>query len=116
MTLAKVNILYEANERLAGSDGTISIKIARDGGKNAQEYKGPYDADGIVTYVKRQYGPPSVEINTLDDAQNFINRNKIAIVSTLFSSDFVPTWSSSWNPRFALLAGRHIPSIFWRGI
>lgn len=92
-----MNILNKANEGLAGSDGTISIKIVREGGENVQEYKGPNDADGIVTYVKRQYGPASVEISTLEDAQNFISDNKIAIVSNLFSSYFVPTWSSSWN-------------------
>lgn len=56
----------------------------REGGKNVQEYKGPYDADGIVKYVKRQYGPASVEIRTLEDAQIFLSDNKIAIVSTLF--------------------------------
>ncbi|XP_023535802.1 protein disulfide-isomerase-like [Cucurbita pepo subsp. pepo] len=80
LTLAKVNIFNEANEGLAGSDGTISIKIVREGGKNVQEYKGPLDADGIVEYVKRQYGPASVEINTVEDAQNFISDNKIAVV------------------------------------
>ncbi|KAE8649622.1 protein disulfide-isomerase isoform X1 [Cucumis sativus] len=80
LVLAKVNISKQANVGLAGSDGRISIKIVRDGGKNVQEYKGPYDADGIVKYVKRQYGPASIEINTLEDAQIFLSDNKIAIV------------------------------------
>ncbi|XP_022138717.1 protein disulfide-isomerase-like [Momordica charantia] len=80
LTLAKVNILDEANTGLAGSKGVISMKIVRDGGKVVQEYKGPEVADGIVEYVKRQYGPASVEINTLEAAQKFISDKKIGIV------------------------------------
>lgn len=69
------------------------MKIVRDGGKVVQEYKGPEVADGIVEYVKRQYGPASVEINTLEAAQKFISDKKIGIVSFVFSfSDCFPTW------------------------
>lgn len=76
----------------------------REGGKNVQEYKGPYDADGIVKYVKRQYGPASVEIRTLEDAQIFLSDNKIAIVGIF------PQFSGGKFENYTILAKKLRPT------
>ncbi|ONM32957.1 Protein disulfide isomerase-like 1-2 [Zea mays] len=60
--------------------GFPTIKIFRDQGKNIQEYKGPREADGIVHYLKKQVGPASKEIKSLEDAAALIDDKKIYIV------------------------------------
>ncbi|KAL5672271.1 hypothetical protein ACJX0J_016577, partial [Zea mays] len=59
--------------------GFPTIKIFRDQGKNIQEYKGPREADGIVHYLKKQVGPASKEIKSLEDAAALIDDKKIYI-------------------------------------
>ncbi|XAR62810.1 Protein disulfide-isomerase [Bertholletia excelsa] len=71
VALAKVDANDEKNEELAN---------LRNGGKNIQEYKGPRDAEGIVEYLKKQSGPASAEIKSVDDANALINGNKIIVV------------------------------------
>lgn len=60
--------------------GFPTIKIFRNQGKNIQEYKGPREADGIVEYLKKQAGPASVEIKSLEDVTNIITDKKIIAV------------------------------------
>lgn len=82
--LAKVDANEEANKGLASEydvKGFPTIKILRNGGKIIQEYKGPREADGIVTYLKKQSGPASVEIKSADDATTVIGEKKIVVVS-----------------------------------
>ncbi|GER35248.1 protein disulfide-isomerase [Striga asiatica] len=60
--------------------GFPTIKILRNGGKSIQEYKGPREADGIASYLKRQAGPASTEIKSAEDAASLIDEKKIFIV------------------------------------
>ncbi|TKY74257.1 disulfide-isomerase protein [Spatholobus suberectus] len=83
VVLAKIDADDEKNRDLASEfevRGYPTIKILRNGGKNVQEYKGPYEADGIVDYLKKQSGPASTEIKCVDDATAVIGENKVAIV------------------------------------
>ncbi|KAK4363729.1 hypothetical protein RND71_018970 [Anisodus tanguticus] len=83
IVLAKYDASDEANRELAGQykiQGFPTIKILRDGGKKVQEYNGPRDAAGIVSYLKKQVGPASAEINSKEDATNLIDEKKIFVV------------------------------------
>ncbi|KAL2504688.1 Protein disulfide isomerase-like 1-2 [Abeliophyllum distichum] len=83
IVLAKVDANDESNRELASEfeiQGFPTIKILRNGGKNIQEYKGPREADGIVDFLKKQVGPPSAEIKSVEDAGNLINEEKIYVV------------------------------------
>ncbi|XP_054799237.1 protein disulfide-isomerase [Prosopis cineraria] len=83
VVLAKVDANEEKNRDLATQfdvRGFPTIKILRNGGKDVQEYKGPRETDGIVEYLKKQSGPASSEIKSVDDATSFIGENKVVIV------------------------------------
>ncbi|KAF4386258.1 hypothetical protein G4B88_003475 [Cannabis sativa] len=83
VVLAKIDCTEEANKEVASEHdikGFPTLKIFRNGGKNVQEYKGPREADGIVEYLKKQSGPASAEIKTVEDASGIIDDKKIVIV------------------------------------
>lgn len=83
VVLAKVDANEEKNKILASEfdiRGFPTIKILRYGGSVVQDYKGPREADGIVSYVTKQSGPASAEIKSSEDADAFIDVNKIIIV------------------------------------
>ncbi|GAB4855732.1 disulfide-isomerase [Ancistrocladus abbreviatus] len=83
ITLAKVDASDQVNKELAlqyNIEGFPTIKILRNGGKSSQEYKSPREADGIVDYLKKQLGPASVEIKSIDDAKKHIDEKSIFIV------------------------------------
>ncbi|KAJ8553065.1 hypothetical protein K7X08_020458 [Anisodus acutangulus] len=83
IVLAKYDASDEANRELAGQykiQGFPTIKILRGGGKKVQEYNGPRDAAGIVSYLKKQVGPASAEIKSKEDATNLIDEKKIFVV------------------------------------
>ena len=83
--LAKVDANDEANRELATKfevQGFPTLKIFRNGGKSVQEYKGPREADGIVAYLKKETGPASAEIKSLEDVKSLIDESKVFIVST----------------------------------
>lgn len=87
IVLAKVDANEEVNKDLAAQfdvKGFPTIKILRNGGKSSQDYNGPREADGIVEYLKKQSGPASVEIKSVEDASNLIVDKKIVVVSALF--------------------------------
>lgn len=84
VVLAKIDCNEEANRGIVNEydiKGFPTIKILRNGGKSIQEYKGPREADGIVDYLKKQSGPASAEIKTVEDASSLIEDKKIVIVS-----------------------------------
>lgn len=90
--LAKVDANEEANKELASEfeiKGFPTLKILRNGGKNVQDYKGPRDAEGIVAYLKKQVGPASAEIKSVEHAESLIDDKKIFIVGVFseFSGD-----------------------------
>ena len=83
VVLAKVDANEESNKDLASEyeiKGFPTLKILRNRGKFAQEYKGPREAEGIVEYLKKQSGPASAEIKSPDDASALIDDKKIFIV------------------------------------
>ncbi|KAL8477448.1 hypothetical protein ACS0TY_029660 [Phlomoides rotata] len=83
IVLSKVDANEEANKELASEfqvQGFPTIKILRNGGKNIQEYNGPREAAGIVDYLKKQAGPASTEIKSVEDAAGLVDEKKISIV------------------------------------
>ncbi|KAL6525074.1 Thioredoxin-like domain [Orobanche minor] len=83
VVLAKVNANDDQNKVIASEfeiKGYPMLKILRNGGSVVQEYKGPRDTDGIVTYLKKQSGPASSEIKYPEDASAVIEDNKILVV------------------------------------
>lgn len=98
--LAKVDANEEQNKILASEfdiKGFPTIKILRYGGSVVQDYKGPREADGIVSYLKKQSGPASAEIKSADDV---IDVNKIIIVGVF------PEFSGEKYENFTALAER----------
>ncbi|KAL5704401.1 protein disulfide-isomerase [Ranunculus cassubicifolius] len=83
IVLAKFNAIEEANKEIASQfevKGYPTLKILRNGGKDSQEYKGPREADGIVEYLKKQLGPASSEINTVEEANERITPDTVVVV------------------------------------
>ncbi|KAL6497253.1 Thioredoxin-like domain [Orobanche gracilis] len=90
VVLAKVNANDDQNKVVANEfeiKGYPMLKILRYGGSVVQEYKGPRDTDGIVTYLKKQSGPASSEIKSPEDASSVIDDNKILVVGVF--TDFL---------------------------
>jgi len=84
IVLAKIDADDEKNKDLATKFEVRiypTIRILRNGGKNVQIYKGPPEAYGIAEYLKKQSGPASAEIKSVDDATALIGENQVAIVS-----------------------------------
>uniref|UniRef100_A0A5B6ZID4 Protein disulfide-isomerase n=1 Tax=Davidia involucrata TaxID=16924 RepID=A0A5B6ZID4_DAVIN len=99
--LAKVDANEEPNKVLSTEfeiKGFPTIKILRNGGKNVQDYKGPRDADGIVAFLKKQSGPASAEIKSVEDASGLIDDNKIVVVGVF------PEFSGEKFENFTALA------------
>lgn len=92
VVLAKIDANDAANKELARQydiKGFPTLKILRNEGNSVQDYKGPRDADGIVAYLKKQTGPPSTEIKSVEDVDSFNINNKIFIVSAFTGSRFL---------------------------
>ncbi|KAH7861965.1 hypothetical protein Vadar_033134 [Vaccinium darrowii] len=99
--LAKVDANEEANKELADKfeiQGFPTIKIFRNGGENIQEFKGPREADGIVAYLKKETGPASAEIKTMEDVNSLIDESKIFVVGVF------PKFSGEEFQNFSVLA------------
>uniref|UniRef100_A0A8C7XAL3 Protein disulfide-isomerase n=1 Tax=Oryzias sinensis TaxID=183150 RepID=A0A8C7XAL3_9TELE len=71
-----------------GVSGYPTLKIFRDG-----EESGPYDgartADGIVSFLKKQAGPASVELKTEADFEKFIGDQDASIVGDTSQAEFL---------------------------
>ncbi|EFJ34965.1 hypothetical protein SELMODRAFT_142613 [Selaginella moellendorffii] len=88
IVLAKVDANEEKNKKIASDyeiRGFPTLKIIRKG--TVEEYKGPRDADGIVSYLKKQAGPATVELTSTEEAGDFVGQNKIAIIGVFKSYD-----------------------------
>lgn len=117
--LAKVDANDDKNRELASQfniQGFPTIKILRNGGKVIQEYKGPREANGIVDYLKKQSGPASTEIKSVDDASVFVGDNKVVIVSDLPLCFCVVLDLHSPLIIFYDFSGWGFPKIFWGGV
>ncbi|XP_042418683.1 protein disulfide-isomerase-like [Zingiber officinale] len=83
IVLAMVDANDDVNKELASKyeiRGFPTLKILRNGGDVIEEYKGPREADGIVEYLKKQAGPASSVIGSVEDAGSLIVDKKIFIV------------------------------------
>ncbi|KAF3523460.1 hypothetical protein F2Q69_00051794, partial [Brassica cretica] len=83
IVLAKIDASEESNKGIANEykiQGFPTIKILRKGGKSIQDYNGPREAAGIVTYVKKQSGPASAEIKSADGAAEVIGEKSVVAV------------------------------------
>lgn len=81
--LAKIDASEESNKGVANEykiQGFPTIKILRNGGKSVQDYNGPRESAGIVTYVKKQSGPASAEIKSADAAGEVIGEKNVVAV------------------------------------
>ncbi|KAH7445484.1 hypothetical protein KP509_01G011100 [Ceratopteris richardii] len=88
--LANINADEESNRGLAGEYGVRgfpTLKIIENGGKIIRDYKGPRDADGIVSYLKKQVGPPSLEITTPEEGEKSVEEAEILVVGVFNSYD-----------------------------
>jgi protein disulfide isomerase family A protein 3 len=54
------------------ANGYPTLRIYKEGVRYA-DYDGPRDADGIVRYMKIKVGPPSLEINTVEEMDKFLS-------------------------------------------
>ncbi|ESQ27367.1 hypothetical protein EUTSA_v10018420mg [Eutrema salsugineum] len=83
LVLAKIDASQESNKEFAKEykiQGFPTIKILRNGGKSIQDYNGPREAEGIVTYLKKQSGPASVEIKSAAAASEVVgDKNVVAV-------------------------------------
>ncbi|KAK6132354.1 hypothetical protein DH2020_033914 [Rehmannia glutinosa] len=103
VVLAKVDANEEQNKVLSSEfeiRGFPTLKILRYGGSVVQEYKGPRDADGIVSYLKKQSGPASFEIKSPEDASSVVDADKILVVGVF------PEFSGEKFENFTTLAER----------
>uniref|UniRef100_A0A7C8Z5M3 Protein disulfide-isomerase n=1 Tax=Opuntia streptacantha TaxID=393608 RepID=A0A7C8Z5M3_OPUST len=101
IVLAKLDANEDSNRELASKyevKGFPTLKILRNGGKSVQDYKGPRDAEGIVEYLKKQSGPPSTEIKSVEDATAVVGEQKVAIVGIF------PEFSGEEYKNFTALA------------
>ncbi|OAE28796.1 hypothetical protein AXG93_3096s1100 [Marchantia polymorpha subsp. ruderalis] len=81
--LAKVNVDAEQNKRLESEfdiKGFPALKIIKNKGQSVQEYKGPREAEGIVSYLKKISGPPSLELTSAEQAGKFITDHEGSLV------------------------------------
>ncbi|KAJ8412976.1 hypothetical protein AAFF_G00105580 [Aldrovandia affinis] len=78
--LAKVDCTASSNVcSKYGVSGYPTLKIFR-GGEDSGGYDGPRTADGIVSHLKKQAGPASVEIKTVADFEKFVGDRDASVV------------------------------------
>ncbi|XP_066578103.1 protein disulfide-isomerase A4 [Amia ocellicauda] len=84
--LAKVDATVESEiaSRFEVS-GYPTLKIFRKG--KGFEYNGPREKYGIVDYMSEQAGPPSKQVQTLKQVQEFIKEGDDVVVVGVFTSD-----------------------------
>ncbi|XP_074534587.1 protein disulfide-isomerase A3 [Halichoeres trimaculatus] len=86
VALAKVDCTANSNTcSKYGVNGYPTLKIFRDG-EEAGPYDGPRSADGIVSFLKKQAGPASVELKSDADLQKFIADQDASVIG-FFADD-----------------------------
>ncbi|XP_051545976.1 protein disulfide-isomerase A3-like [Myxocyprinus asiaticus] len=80
VSLAKVDCTANSNVcSKYGVSGYPTLKIFRDG-EDSGSYDGPRTADGIVSHLKKQAGPASVEIKSEAEFEKFIGDRDASVV------------------------------------
>jgi protein disulfide isomerase len=59
-----------------------TIKIFEGGSDKPSDYEGPYDAEGIVAFLKGRAGPASTEVRTEEEAKALIEDSLVIVVYT----------------------------------
>ncbi|KAL7885609.1 hypothetical protein AOLI_G00059040 [Acnodon oligacanthus] len=78
--LAKVDCTANSNVcSKYGVSGYPTLKIFRDG-EESGGYDGPRTADGIVSHLKKQAGPASVDLKAVEDFEKFIGDRDASVV------------------------------------
>nr|XP_020481006.1 protein disulfide-isomerase A3 [Monopterus albus] len=78
--LAKVDCTANSNAcSKYGVSGYPTLKIFRDG-EESGPYDGPRSADGIVSFLKKQAGPSSVQLHTEEDFLKFIADQDASVI------------------------------------
>lgn len=89
ITLAKVDATEEPNKELAeefGVKGFPTIKIFKNNNRaKPTDYEGPREADGIVSYLKKQAGPATTHITTKASIKSFYEKD-VGIVGVFKSN------------------------------
>ncbi|KAM4747715.1 protein disulfide-isomerase A3 [Rhinophrynus dorsalis] len=80
LSLAKVDCTANSNTcNKYGVSGYPTLKIFRDG-EESGAYDGPRTADGIVSTMKKQAGPASVDLQSKEDFEKFIADKDASVV------------------------------------
>ncbi|OCT89683.1 protein disulfide-isomerase A3 [Xenopus laevis] len=80
LSLAKVDCTANSNTcNKYGVSGYPTLKIFRDG-EESGSYDGPRTADGIVSTMKKQAGPASVDLRSLEEFEKFIADKDASVV------------------------------------
>lgn len=85
--LAKVDC--PANSALCqkyGVSGYPTLKIFRNGEVSA-DYQGPRQAAGIVSYMKKQSGPSSVEVSSVEQLKTKLDKSAVHCIVGFFSEE-----------------------------
>jgi thiol-disulfide isomerase/thioredoxin len=72
IVLAKVDATEDGNKDLAskyGIQGFPTLKIFRGSEDGPSEYEGPRESAGIVSHLKKQFGPAFTEIKTKEEGE-----------------------------------------------
>ncbi|XP_069481275.1 protein disulfide-isomerase A3 [Ambystoma mexicanum] len=80
VSLAKVDCTANSNIcNKFGVSGYPTLKIFRDG-EESGAYDGPRTADGIVSTLKKQAGPASVDLRSVEDFEKFVADKDASVV------------------------------------
>nr|XP_033775897.1 protein disulfide-isomerase A3 [Geotrypetes seraphini] len=80
VSLAKVDCTANSNIcNKYGVSGYPTLKIFRDG-EESGAYDGPRTADGIVSHLKKQAGPPSLTIRSVEEFEQFIDDKDPSVI------------------------------------
>jgi len=88
VALAKVDCVGDGKESCSkyGVSGYPTLKIFRDG-EFSQEYDGPRESAGIVSFMKKNAGPSSVELKDDDHLEKKLAAAEEVVVVGFFDSD-----------------------------
>lgn len=102
IALAKVDCVAEESKAVCsrfGVTGFPTLKVFR-GVDNVEDYNGPREANGIVSYMKGRAGPSSKDLKTVEDFEKLKSTSSEIMVIGFFSSadsDFAKEFAKAAN-------------------
>ncbi|KAG9489219.1 protein disulfide-isomerase A3 [Eleutherodactylus coqui] len=80
VALAKVDCTANSNTcNKYGVSGYPTLKVFRDG-EESGSYDGPRNAEGIISTMKKQAGPASIDLRSVEEFENFIKGTEPCVV------------------------------------